>query len=62
MSVLKQVDLRKLDRHPRMTLYGLIPKLSCTSCRPSPPFAQLVRLTAYQWWNPNKAYMPKRGR
>ena len=58
---LKQVDLRKLDRHPQTTLYGLIPKLSCTACQPSPPFAQLVRLTAYAWWSPNKATMPKRG-
>ena len=28
----KQVDLRKLERHPQTTLYGLIPKFSCTAC------------------------------
>ena len=50
----KQVDLRKLQRHSQTTLYGLIPKLSCTDCRPSPPFAQLVRLAQYEWESPNK--------
>lgn len=58
---LKQVDLRALDRHPQTTLYGLIPKLSCRSCRPSPPFAVLVRLSERKWENPHApAYMPKR--
>ena len=51
---LKQFDLRKLERHPQTRLYGLIPKLSCTSCQPSPPFAQLIRLTQHEWASPNK--------
>jgi hypothetical protein len=46
---LKQVDLRALARHPQTTLYGLIPELSCRSCQPSPPFAQLVRLVQQEW-------------
>jgi len=33
---IKQVDLRKLDRHERTTLDGLIPLLRCQSCRPHP--------------------------
>jgi hypothetical protein len=35
---LKQVDLRKLDRHARTTLHGLIPMLSCRNCQPAPAF------------------------
>ena len=59
---LKQVDLRKLDRHERTTLHGLIPMLSCRSCQPHPPFARLVRLSKHQWDTGNRpAYMPKRG-
>jgi hypothetical protein len=59
---LKQMDLRTLDRHPQTSLYGLIPALSCKSCQPSPPFAQLVKLSQQQWASPNApASMPKRG-
>jgi hypothetical protein len=39
------VDLRTLDRHPWSALTGLIPALSCRSCRPHAPFAELVRLS-----------------
>jgi hypothetical protein len=59
---IKQVDLRKLDRHERTTLHGLIPMLSCRSCQPQPPFARLVRLSQHEWQSKSKpAYMPKRG-
>ena len=59
---LKHVDLRKLDRHERTTLHGLIPLLSCQSCQPNPPFAKLVKLSKCEWGRANKpAYMPKRG-
>ncbi len=59
---IKQVDLRKLDRHERTTLHGLIPLLSCRSCQPNPPFAKLVKLSKCEWESANKpAYMPKRG-
>ena|SRR5688572_17272873 len=59
---LKQVDLHTLDRHPQTSLYGLIPALSCRSCQPSPPFAQLVKLSQHQWASRNApASMPKRG-
>ena len=55
-------DLRKLDRHERTTLHGLIPLLSCQSCQPQPPFARPVRLSQHQWETGNRpAYMPKRG-
>ena len=58
----KQVDLRKLDRHPQTTLYALIPKLSCQSCQPSPPFVQLLRLSQREWESASKpAYVPPRG-
>lgn len=57
----KQVDLRTLDRHERTTLHGLIPKLSCQSCQPQPPFARLLRLSQNEWVSDNRpAYMPKR--
>jgi hypothetical protein len=38
------IDLRTLDRHPWSALTSLIPALSCRSCRPHAPFAELVRL------------------
>ena len=40
------IDLRMLDRHPDAAVTSLIPWLSCRSCRPNAPFAQLVRLSA----------------
>ena len=39
------VDLRTLDRHPDGAVTNLIPSLSCRSCRPNAPFAELVRLS-----------------
>jgi hypothetical protein len=39
------VDLRTLDRHPGAAVTSLIPVLSCGSCRPNAPFAELVRLS-----------------
>jgi len=39
------IDLRPLDRHPDAAVTSLIPALSCRSCRPNAPFAQLVRLS-----------------
>ena len=39
------IDLRTLDRHRDAALSGLIPALSCRSCRPNAPFAELVRLS-----------------
>ena len=39
------VDLRGLDRHPDAAVTSLIPLLSCRSCRPHAPFAELVRLS-----------------
>jgi hypothetical protein len=39
------VDLRTLDRHRDAAVTSLIPLLSCRSCRPNPPFAELVRLS-----------------
>jgi hypothetical protein len=37
--------LRVLDRHPDAAVTSLIPALSCRSCRPNAPFAELVRLS-----------------
>jgi hypothetical protein len=37
--------LRKLDRHRDAALTSLVPALSCRSCRPNAPFAELVRLS-----------------
>ena len=39
------IDLRTLDRHPDATVTSLIPALSCRSCRPHAPFAELVRFS-----------------
>ncbi len=39
------IDLRTLDRHRDAAMTSLIPSLSCRSCRPNAPFAELVRLS-----------------
>jgi hypothetical protein len=39
------IDLRTLDRHRDAAVNSLIPWLSCRSCRPNAPFAELVRLS-----------------
>jgi len=39
------IDLRDLDRHRDAAVTSLIPALSCRSCRPNAPFAELVRLS-----------------
>jgi hypothetical protein len=39
------IDLRTLDRHADAAVTSLIPALSCRSCRPNAPFAELVRLS-----------------
>jgi hypothetical protein len=39
------IDLRTLDRHRDAAVSSLIPWLSCRSCRPRAPFAELVRLS-----------------
>jgi hypothetical protein len=38
------IDLRRLDRHRDAAVTSLIPALSCRSCRPHAPFAELVRI------------------
>jgi ribosomal protein S27E len=40
----QSVDLRTLDRHPFAALTSLVPALSCRSCRPHAPFAELICL------------------
>jgi hypothetical protein len=35
------INLRTLDRHRDAALTSLIPALSCRSCRPNAPFAEL---------------------
>jgi hypothetical protein len=39
------IDLRTLDRHRDAAVTSLIPALSCRSCRPNAPFAELVQLS-----------------
>ena len=39
------IDLRDLDRHRDAAVTSLIPALSCRSCRPNAPFAELVRVS-----------------
>jgi len=50
----KAIDLRTLDGHPDAAITSLIPALSCRSCRPNAPFAELVqlsRLSVTDEWN-----------
>jgi hypothetical protein len=39
------VDLRRLDWHRGAAVTALTPALSCRSCRPNAPFAELIGLT-----------------
>lgn len=39
------IDLRTLDRHRDTAVTSLIPSLSCRSCWPNAPFAELMRLS-----------------
>jgi hypothetical protein len=39
------VDLRALDWHFGAAVTALIPALSCRSCRPNAPFAELLKLS-----------------
>ena len=39
------IDLREIDRHRDAGITSLIPSLSCRSCRPHAPFAELLRLS-----------------
>jgi len=41
----QSLDLRTLDRHRDAAVTSLIPFLSCRSCRPNAPFAELLRLS-----------------
>jgi hypothetical protein len=41
----QSIDLGRLDRHPDTMVTSLILALSCRSCRPQAPFAELVRLS-----------------
>ncbi len=42
---IQAIDLRTLDRHHNAAVTSLIPALSCRSCRPHAPFAELMRLS-----------------
>lgn len=39
------IDLRRLDRHRDAAVTSFIPSLSCRSCRPNAPFAELLKLS-----------------
>jgi hypothetical protein len=42
---IRDIDLRKIDRHRDAAITSLSPALSCRFCRPNAPFAELVRLS-----------------
>jgi hypothetical protein len=44
-QTINAIDLRALDRHRDAAVTSLIPALSCRSCRPNAPFAELMRLS-----------------
>jgi hypothetical protein len=44
-QTINAIDLRTLDHHRDAAVTSLIPALSCRSCRPNAPFAELVRLS-----------------
>ena len=50
------IDLRTLDRHRDAAVTSLIPALSCRSCRPNAPFAQLLKLSPDPAWRTNSIY------
>jgi hypothetical protein len=39
------VDLRRIDRHPGVSISSLIQSVSCRRCSPNAPFAKLEMLT-----------------
>jgi len=43
----QSVDLRKIDRHGDAAVTSLILALSCRSCRPNAPFAELIQLAKH---------------
>jgi hypothetical protein len=43
----QSVDLRTIDRHRDAMVSSVIPALSCRSCRPNAPFAELLRLSQH---------------
>ena len=43
----QSIDLRTHDRHPDAAVTSLIPALSCRSCWPNAPFAELMRLSKH---------------
>ncbi|MGB5181601.1 MAG: hypothetical protein WBO12_05365, partial [Xanthobacteraceae bacterium] len=43
--MINAIDLRTLDRNHDAAVTSLIPALSCRSCRPNAPFAELIRLS-----------------
>jgi len=43
-QIIGQLDLRTIDRHPQAPIRVLIPQLSCTRCRSTPPFVRLLGL------------------
>jgi hypothetical protein len=43
-GTINAIDLRVPDRHPDAAISSLIPVLSCRSCRPNPPFAELEQI------------------
>ena len=56
-----EVDLRTIDVHADAPISSLIPRLSCTRCRPHAPFAQLTGLTETETIAHHRpAYMPRR--
>jgi hypothetical protein len=42
---IQAIDLHTLDRHHDAAVTSLIPALSCRSCRPNAPFAELLRVS-----------------
>jgi hypothetical protein len=44
-QTINAIDLRGLDRHSDAAVTSLIPALSCRSCQPNAPFAELVQLS-----------------
>jgi hypothetical protein len=46
-EMVAEVDLCFHDRHPDASVQSLIPALSCTRCRPNPPFVRLLQLSEW---------------
>ena len=62
-GVMGETDLRKARIHPDASIWAVVRKMSCTNCRPAPPFAKPLGVTRRSWkgldkWGPRRRPKP----